>query len=145
MAAEEIKLIMKYNAFVFNKNLEEISNEDSLTTADDRVNLINWVAGHIVNTRDDLLEDVGSGRILQPEYKEYYAGNKQLPSTDVAIDIDTIKKDFEKLTEEINKVLDEKKKKKDKKVAFFMFHESYHAGQLGVLRKLLGKEGKMRI
>ena len=63
MAAEEIKLIMKYNAFVFNKNLEEISNEDSLTTADDRVNLINWVAGHIVNTRDDLLEDVGSGRL----------------------------------------------------------------------------------
>lgn len=144
MAAEEVKLIMKYNDFVFNKNLEEISNEDSLTVPDDRVNMMNWVAGHLVNSRDDLLEDAGRQRILQPEYSKYYGRGKKLTGTDVAIDIDTIKKDYKRLTDEINKILEEGDDEKDQKVAFFMFHESYHTGQLGILRKLLGKEGKMK-
>lgn len=144
MAAEEVKLIMKYNAYVFNRNLEEISNEDSLTIPNDKVNTINWVAGHLVNSRDDLLEDVGRERILQLEYTEYYGRGKKLPGPDVAINIDSIKKDYERLTEEINKILAEGDDEKDQRVAFFMFHESYHAGQLGILRKLLGKEGKMQ-
>ena len=144
MAAEEVKLIMKYNGFVFKKNLEEVSNEDSLTIADDRINSINWVAGHLVNSRDDLLENVGYDRILQPEYAEYYGRGKKLPGPGVAIDIETIQKDYDRLTDEINKVLSEGDDEKDQQVAFFMFHESYHAGQLGVIRKLLGKEGKMQ-
>lgn len=144
MAAEEVKLIMKYNAYVFNRNLEEISNEESLASPDDKVNTINWVAGHLVNSRDDLLEDVGRERILQPEYAEYYGRGKKLPGPDAAIDIDTIKKDYERLTDELNKILAEGDDEKDQRVAFFMFHESYHAGQLGILRKLLGKEGKMQ-
>lgn len=144
MAAEEVKLIMKYNGFVFKKNLEEVSNEDSLIIADDRINSINWIAGHLVNSRDDLLENVGYDRILLPEYAEYYGRGKKLPGPDVAIDIETIKKDYDRLTDEINKVLAEGDDEKDQQVAFFMFHESYHAGQLGVLRKLLGKEGKMQ-
>lgn len=144
MAAEEVKLIMKYNGYVFGRNLEEISNEESLTIANDKVNTINWVAGHLVNSRDDLLEDVGRARILKPEYAEYYGRGKSLPGPEAAIDIEEIKKDYERLTEEINKILAEGDDEKDQRVAFFMFHESYHAGQLGILRKLLGKEGKMK-
>ncbi len=144
MAAEEVKLIMKYNGYVFGRNLEEISNEESLTIANDKVNTINWVAGHLVNSRDDLLEDVGRERILKPEYAEYYGRGKSLPGPEAAIDIEEIKKDYERLTEEINKILAEGDDEKDQRVAFFMFHESYHAGQLGILRKLLGKEGKMK-
>jgi hypothetical protein len=105
---------------------------------------MNWVAGHLVNSRDDLLEDVGMTRILKPEYAEYYGRGKKLTGPEVAIDIDTIKSDYERLTSEINKILEEGDDEKDQRVAFFMFHESYHAGQLGVLRKLLGKEGKMQ-
>jgi uncharacterized damage-inducible protein DinB len=144
MAAEEVKLIMKYNGYVFGRNLEEISNEESLTIANDKVNTINWVAGHLVNSRDDLLEDVVRERILKPEYAEYYGRGKSLPGPEAAIDIEEIKKDYERLTEEINKILAEGDDEKDQRVAFFMFHESYHAGQLGILRKLLGKEGKMK-
>lgn len=144
MAAEEVKLIMKYNGYVFGRNLEEISNEESLTIANDKVNTINWVAGHLVNSRDDLLEDVGRERILKPEYAEYYGRGKSLPGPEAAIDIEEIKKDYKRLTEEINKILAEGDDEKDQRVAFFMFHESYHAGQLGILRKLLGKEGKMK-
>ncbi|HLT24018.1 MAG TPA: DinB family protein [Ignavibacteria bacterium] len=144
MAAEEVKLIMKYNGYVFGRNLEEISNEESLTVPDSRVNTVNWVAGHLVNSRDDLLEDIGRERILQSEYAEYYGRGKSLPGPEAAIDIDTIKKDYDRLTEEINKVLAEGDAEKDQRVAFFMFHESYHAGQLGILRKLIGKQGKMK-
>ena len=144
MASDEVKLIMKYNDFVLNKNLEGISQEDSLKRPDDKVNIINWVVGHIVTSRDDLLEDVSGKRHLQDEYSKYYGRGKQLPDNDSALDIETIKKDYTRLTDEITKVLDEGDDEKDQRVAFFMFHESYHAGQLGVLRKLLGKEGKMQ-
>jgi uncharacterized damage-inducible protein DinB len=30
------------------------------------------------------------------------------------------------------------------KLFTFNFHESYHAGQLGILRRMLGKEGAIR-
>jgi len=29
-------------------------------------------------------------------------------------------------------------------LAFFQFHEAYHAGQVGLLRRLAGKEGALR-
>ncbi len=144
MASEEIKVIMKYNDFVIKKNLEEITQEDSLKRPDERVNIINWVTGHIVNSRDDLLEDVAGKRFLPKEYTEYYGRGKQIPDNESALDIETIKADYEKLTDEIHKVLAEGDAEKDQKVAFFMFHESYHAGQLGLLRKLLDKKGKIQ-
>lgn len=30
------------------------------------------------------------------------------------------------------------------RLAFLQFHESYHAGQVGLLRRLLGKDGVIR-
>jgi hypothetical protein len=30
------------------------------------------------------------------------------------------------------------------KLGFLQFHEAYHAGQIGLLRRLVGKEGKIQ-
>lgn len=56
---EEVKTIFKFNGFVVNKNLEGISHEESLKSSDRGGNCINWVIGHIVVTRDVLLETLG--------------------------------------------------------------------------------------
>ena len=110
-------------------------------------NCINVVMGHIVVTRDTLLESFGFEGMCDEKMKNVYAQGAPPIKAEDATDINKLLKMYNESQEKVMKVIpqtdlsgDEEKKKN---LLGLAFHEAYHAGQIGILRRVIGKEGKI--
>ena len=144
----ELTTILNYNHYVINENFKDISQQDSLISSPAGGNCMNMVLGHIVVTRDALLEILGFEGMCDEQMNKIYAQGAPPVKKDEAIDKDELLKMFNESQKKIIKVLPEKDISEDKEsvknVAGLSFHEAYHAGQLGVLRRIAGKEGALK-
>lgn len=135
--------LYKYTHYVVNKNLEGITDEEALKLPDGGGNCINWIIGHIVFNRDSALETAGIGKLCTKEFEELYKNGTSLTETKKAIKISKMIELFNKSQELlINKLTKFDFKDDTKKMEWLIgigFHEAYHAGQIGILRKMFGK------
>ncbi|MBK8981213.1 MAG: hypothetical protein IPM38_02565 [Ignavibacteria bacterium] len=97
--------------------------------------------------RDQILEILGLEKQLDDETgKKYMKGSGPI-NQEEAEDIKKLLSFFTESQEKIIRVLSEKDLTNDKEtrksIAGLGFHESYHLGQIGLLRKLLGKRSKV--
>lgn len=143
--------IFKFNAGVFFTNLEDISHADSITLPPADCNTINWIVGHIVATRDSILKLLNEEGLCEESDRELYGRGTKLTDTAQAVSLDTLKERYQRSQEMILAGLEALSGKNDEKsegvvvqLAGFGFHEAYHIGQLGVIRKLIGKEPKIQ-
>lgn len=143
----ELTTFFNYNHYVVNKNLEGITHRESLMTPQAGGNCINVVMGHIVVTRDTLLESFGFEGMCDEKMKNVYAQGAPPIKAEDATDINKLLKMYNESQEKVMKVIpqtdlsgDEEKKKN---LLGLAFHEAYHAGQIGILRRVIGKEGKI--
>ncbi len=118
-------------------NLREISNEDSMQQIEN-INCINWLLGHIVTVRQSWIQRVRPGySFYEPLSSQYRTGGYF--NADNANTIEQL------LTwqQQQQKILIEIAEKDDigNKDVFisYMLHELYHVGQIGTVRKLIGK------
>jgi len=132
---------------VLNRNLKDITHEESLTAPAQGGNSLNWVVGHIIVSRDDIRELIGLDRLCGDDMKMYDRDTEPV-SPDKLMD-------FSKLLEMFNAgqtLLVDKLKETDlrednekyRMVTFLAFHEAYHVGQTGILRRIIGKEGAIK-
>ncbi|MFC2092334.1 hypothetical protein ACFLSV_00400 [Bacteroidota bacterium] len=144
----ELTTILNYNHFVINENFKDISQKDSLVSSPSGGNCMNMVLGHIVVTRDALLEILGFEGVCNEKMNKIYAQGAPPVKREEAVDKDELLKIFNESQEKIMKVLPEtdisSDEEKVKNITGLSFHESYHAGQLGVLRRIAGKEGALK-
>ena len=147
---------------VFNRNVQGISHEDSIRLPQAGGNCLNWVAGHITATRDALLGILGESPVWTAESKsKYVRGSARWTNGNDAEKLETILERFEesqkKLVDRIHRldasalsapVPQEKNAfgvdNLGELIATFAFHESYHVGQTGILRRFLGMEGAIK-
>lgn len=138
----------KFNHITFKKNLDNISNEESLQTPVEKGNSINWLAGHIVVSRDMLLKKLGMEPVYNDPKGEIYARGSSDFTGENAEPISNIELLFyqsqEKLLNVIKNLNLESKDELLKSINGFLLHESYHIGQIGILRRFLGKEGAIK-
>ena len=135
-------------------NLQGFTHEDSMKPPRPAGNCLNWLLGHIVCCRRDIM------RLVEkpwPWDKEKYAryGNGSPPLTDdaPALPLETIIQDFNSTQEAIIAGLQKistdwlqtalGNETVGSMLAGLQFHEAYHVGQLGLLRRLAGKKGAM--
>ncbi|MFN8361867.1 MAG: DinB family protein [Candidatus Kapaibacterium sp.] len=128
--------------------LEGVSQEESLRAPEGGGNCINWILGHMLLTRDSMLESMGKARLWTDAEarKIYERGSAPLTESGNATDIATLLDIFDQtqafLMEGIAYL--EQHPTEDGKlegtIGFLNFHESYHCGQLAILRRMLGKE-----
>lgn len=126
-------------------NLQGISNDESFMQVG-TTNCINWLAGHIVYSRNSALALLGlhpvAGEKLKPVYER---GSKRMTNSQGAESLESLMKLFDesqqKIMEGLAKVTDEQLLEK---LAFSGFHEAYHVGQVATARKLIGKEGMIK-
>jgi len=132
-------------------NLEGVSHQDSLTQPAPGGNCVNWVIGHIVANRNGVHKLLG----LPPTWD---AGTDRYDRDSVPI---TDSADAEPLDDLLDRLrssqaafagaletIDEARltsavdggKPLGVQLAFLSFHESYHVGQLGLLRRFLGRD-----
>jgi len=142
-------------------NLEGVSHEESLSPPQPSGNGLNWVAGHILATRDYLLGQLGVEPFLSPEEaKPYGRGTPNVGPGAPCVDFDRIKEGLTETSEalaaqigalspsDLEERLDPalfpipvEDSSRGALLSLFFFHESYHAGQLGLGRRLIGKGG----
>lgn len=135
-------------------NLEGIEHEQSLV-APEAGNTLNWVLGHMVATRNAMLALLGEEPIWDEKRALLYSGapeggwspERALPLATIVTDLDRsqerIMSGLERLSDE---ALEEPRGNGTLayRLGFLHFHESYHVGQIGLLRRLLGKPGVIK-
>ncbi len=150
-----------YNHYVLKKNLEGLSHEDSLIQPAPGGNCLNWVLGHIVASRGRTLTAVGEEPIWGPrEAASYERSSDPITNAGQALPLERILADLdasqEKILAGLQKLTDEdlaakssfspsnnEKETIGSLLAGLLFHEAYHAGQTGLLRRLIGKDGAL--
>ena len=159
MSAATLSKLFEFTYNVTKQNIQGFNHEDSLVQPQAAGNCLNWLLGHIVDTRNSILELLGEKRIWTPEEsKSYVRGSEPIHDDSNALRWDKITADFDstqerlraglaKLTaEELAAPLPEDKnpfglESVAMMLGAFSFHESYHAGQIGLIRRVLGREG----
>jgi uncharacterized damage-inducible protein DinB len=145
--------------FVVNKNSGGITHEESLMNPQPAGHSFNWVLGHMVRTRNEILELMGK-KPLYPKNKFEVYSPKGF-TAEKALDVDELKNCFNVLQSELQSAIQslppDKLREpaslrpgKDSKdtvgsiLATVFWHEAYHAGQLGIIRRVAGKEGVIK-
>lgn len=141
----EITTLLNYNHYAVNKNLESVSHEESLINPPKGGNCINMVLGHIVTARDSLLKTFGFEEMCDEKTGKMYAQKAPPLEVENAIDINELLRMYNESQEKIMNVLPQQnlsgEEEKIKNIVGLAFHEAYHAGQIGILRRVIGKEG----
>ena len=150
--------IYKNNHEIIHKQLAEISHADSLLQLPFRGNCLNWVVGHILGIRGDALELMGlPGTLNSAEEHIYGYGSDPLTDPAKACELgEMVARLDESLTRVIDGLLAQSSADLDRQVriwrgpmpliealSFIQWHESYHTGQLELLRQLAGKNDKV--
>jgi uncharacterized damage-inducible protein DinB len=145
---------MNYGALF--RNLEGITHAESLVQPQPAGNCINWVAGHIVATRNRMLPLLGLEGPWARDMEFRYSGREDAPwSADTALDLKSIEQDLARSQQALMGALDDMSSRalavrsEDGKtlgevLGFFQFHEAYHVGQVGLLRRLVGRSGAIK-
>ena len=148
MKNKETISVFQFNNRVLHMNLDDISHEESLAAPQGGGNSINWVVGHMLVSRDDIFELLGMPRLCSAELTENYKRGSSNISPGKATNI----KELLRLFDETQKPLVDKISEMDftgkednlRNLTFFAFHEAYHCGQTGILRRAAGKEGAIK-
>lgn len=148
MHNKETQIVIRSNYKVININLEGLTHADSLASPEAGGNCINWILGHIIVSRDDMREILGLSRICSDTFKAKYSrGTKPIQEGDAEQFKDLFemfKSTHKELEEKIGEVDFFGKKETLERLTFLAFHEAYHSGQTGLLRRVAGKDGAIK-
>lgn len=138
-----------------------MTHEESLLQLPFRGNCLNWVMGHIVQSRHQILQLIGEDPVWTPEELARYKRDSE-PVTQEGPGVmrfekmlDDLKTTQEKIAVRIKGFSAEELQAEGREVikgltgaladqlSFFIWHEAYHVGQTDQLRQLSGKNDKV--
>jgi len=147
---------------VLRANLAGVTHEESLVQPQPAGNCLNWVVGHLVNIYNSSLPLFGQERVIDPEaLKVYDRGAPPLTDPAAATDLHRLVALWEEIAARVDAGIgslsvegldhpapfspsgnpDETVRSL---IATVLFHQAYHAGQTGVLRRIAGREGVIK-
>lgn len=162
MNSKTLSKLFTLNHRVLTTNIQGISAAESFRAPRPAGNSLNWVVGHLTSSRHGLLAMLG-----EPEFwpgdgpKRYARGSDPIEGEEGAESWDRLVSLFDGsqalLIARVGR-MDEAalaappppggtqfgSENVAELLATFSFHESYHVGQTGVLRRLLGKPGAIK-
>jgi hypothetical protein len=153
MSAALLRYLYDIHHGAIRLNCAGLSHADSLIVPQPAGSCANWVLGHIVAFRSSTLKALGDPPFwTQDRIAPYARGTERLdpamaaPFETLLADLDAtqerIRAGIARLTPEtLAAVAPGEKKSLEQKLFFGQFHEAYHAGQLGLLRRIAGKTG----
>ena len=148
------------NQRLIHAQAEGLSHQESLAQTEYNINCFNWVLGHIVKSRGDILELLGAERVMSSVQEERYLRESDpiteegpgvlvfgellalLDSTDDALEAALSAADDEFMEEELP-VDGDRTASRAAQVMFGYFHDTYHTGQTELLRQLSGRTDKI--
>lgn len=164
MTPELFGSIFKVQHYTLTVNTEGIDESESRRRPGEGMNSLNWVVGHVLDARNAILALLGAPPVFTTPEAEVYrrGGTGEIPAgrghTLVEL-LELLNRSQEALGAALRATSAEalaapctlpgyeKLPGGDSvaaKIAFLQFHEGYHCGQVGLLRRLLGKPGVIR-
>ncbi|MGB7624939.1 MAG: DinB family protein [Terriglobia bacterium] len=140
-------------------NVEGLIHEDTLIQPTPGGNCLNWVVGHLVCIYDEVLPMLGQKPVMERgALKRYARGTPPLCDPAEALQLRELVSAWEEASKRFDaglsgltsKALDAPAPASPTKnpdetlrslLALVSFHQAYHAGQTGLLRRIAGKEG----
>jgi hypothetical protein len=140
-------------------NVADVTQLESLFQPRPAGNCLNWVVGHLVWVYELMLPSLGEEPVLAAGALERYArGTTPLSDAAEALDLGELMTSWDETSRRIDAGLlrltaaaldgpatDYPGAGTDDTIrshlSGILFHQAYHAGQLGTLRRLIGKEG----
>jgi|KBSSwiStaDraftv2_1062776.scaffolds.fasta_scaffold119742_3 uncharacterized damage-inducible protein DinB len=153
-AADTFQLQLKFTESVIRKNVGDVTHEESLQSFQPAGNGLNWVLGHLVAIRSQLLVPLGGEPVWSTdECAPYDRHAAPFTGTSKPKLLAEIWRAFEltqtRLLEVAARLTPAElaeavpagtpAKTRGELLAVLGFHDAYHAGQTGVIRRLLGK------
>jgi uncharacterized damage-inducible protein DinB len=145
--------------YVVRMNLDGVTHEDSLIQPQPGGNCLNWVMGHLLCVYNDVLPTLHQEPVLPKErLKRYGRGTPPLQNPAEATDLPEMMDAWPKAIERFDTGLasltppeldapapfspgKDPNETVRSLLGLVAFHQSYHAGQTGMLRRLIGKSG----
>ncbi|MEM7051122.1 MAG: DinB family protein [Acidobacteriota bacterium] len=142
------------------QNLADLRHEESLQLPAGGGSCANWVLGHLLHTGDSLLQVLGGERVTSREaMAPYHRGAGPLTAEDarpLAELLADLERSHQRIIARLQEISPEElaapspispRRDVSETVGSFAvllaFHQAYHAGQLGILRRLAGHPGAM--
>jgi hypothetical protein len=157
MDAHVLAFQFSVGAFVLERNLTGVTNEESLWAPQPGGNTMNWIVGHVVRARNQALGLLGATPLFEDADFEAYGAASVATG---ALPLDELKRRFDALGAPLDAALRRTSPQHLSAAAPFSptgnpdetvgtllasiaFHEAYHLGQTGLARRLLGKTGAL--
>ncbi|MGB6132504.1 MAG: DinB family protein [Acidobacteriaceae bacterium] len=163
--AGEVELLRTQAAAIhriLRRNLDGLSQEDTLIQPAPGGNCANWVVGHLVRTCELMLPVLNQQPVLGVEaLKRYDRGSAELRNPAEAMPIEQLLSAWDEASARLDaglaaltpEHLDERapfspRNNPDETVrsllTIVMFHQAYHCGQTALHRRMAGKEGAIK-
>lgn len=149
-----LTFLYDFNHAAITRNCDTLTEEESLLVPPNGGNSANWVLGHILHNRTFILSLVHEQPLWSEADGAPYAMHSKPLDPKGARPFDQMLADLEETLQRIRRGLerlapeeldlkheDGAKRPRGAQLHFFHFHEAYHAGQLGLLRRMAGKAG----
>lgn len=143
--------------WIIEQQTKGLSHADSLLQLPFRANTMNWVLGHVLNGRNKILQQLGQSPALDEAVASRYERESEpMTSEDEAAPLETLLAAIADSQERIVAALNEVNEAdlaviyNEKRqvtvggwIEFQHWHETYHVGQLEILRQLAGTDDKI--
>ncbi len=148
-------LIQSFNTThkIIKMQTDGLTHADSLRQLPFRGNCLNWVLGHIIAGRDGVLKLLGEPAVWgESETARYTSGSEAITTDEQALPFERLLEDLDESQRRITGALaqsspealamqtERDEKTVGKLLAGLHWHETYHVGQLELLRQLAGKD-----
>lgn len=129
--------------------VDDISHEENLLQLPFEANCMNWILGHILSRRQSSLVTLAAEPLwAEQQLSRYKTGSEPIVSSEQAIHFNVLKDDLRRSLERIQSALEESndetlerivvndrgEKSAQRHLEGFLWHESYHIGQLELQR-----------
>jgi hypothetical protein len=157
--AESQKLIQSYQSthWIIHKQAAGLTHEESVMQLPFRGNCFNWVVGHIIVSRDRVLKLLDEpAQLSEEETATYNTGSDPITQSETAVPFDKLLGILDETQDRIVAVLSEIPEERladiydeergttiGERIAGLHWHETYHTGQLEILRQLAGKNDRV--
>ena len=147
---------------VVGMNLEGVTHEESLVHPQPGGNCLNWVLGHLTCIYNSSLPLVGQEPVVPPaSLARYDRGSPPITDPAEARDLDELVALWNQVADRYDAGLaafspetldrpapfspgDDPNETVRSLMSTILFHQAYHAGQTGILRRVAGKEGAVK-
>ena len=128
--------------------VEGVSDQESLLQLPFEANCMNWILGHILSRRQSAIDALGSDPLWDEErLSKYKTGSEAITDTGQAVPFHTLHDDLERSMDILHAALesaseehldrivitDRGEKPAMEHIEGFLWHETYHIGQLEIL------------